>query len=111
MTGEDYKHQYLDSIRNEKRLTNIVTKPQIQPLCRATFINLRYSDGIRIFPRTVIGRNKAVFLHNNHFCLTWKSQRISFKQARLKLEINFKIDKIFITEGNVKSHFDYIYTP
>ena len=40
LTGEDYKQQYLDFIRNEKRRSNIMTMARIQPFCRANNINL-----------------------------------------------------------------------
>ena len=33
LTGEDYKQQYLDFIRNEKRRSNFMTKARIQPFC------------------------------------------------------------------------------
>ena len=49
LTGEDYKEQYLDFIRNEKRRSNIKTKAGIQPFCRANNLNLAYYDGERIF--------------------------------------------------------------
>ena len=35
LTGQDYKRQYLDFIRNEKRRSNIMTKARIQPFCGA----------------------------------------------------------------------------
>ena len=70
ITGEDYKQQYLDFIRNEQRRSNIITKARIRPFCRANNINIEYFDGIRVFPRTVIGENKALYLYNNYFCLT-----------------------------------------
>ena len=50
LTGQDYKQQYLDFIRNEKRRSNIMTKARIQPFCRANNINLGYWDGERVFP-------------------------------------------------------------
>ena len=53
ITSEDYKKQYLDFIRNEKRRSNIMTKTGTQPFCRANNINLGYFDGTRVFPRTV----------------------------------------------------------
>ena len=40
LTGEDYKQQYLDFIRNGNRRSNIMTKARIQPLCRANNFNL-----------------------------------------------------------------------
>ena len=67
LTGQDYKQQYLEFIRNEKRRSNIMTKARIQPFCRANNINLGYWDGERVFPRSVTNRDNALFLFNNHF--------------------------------------------
>ena len=40
LKGEDYKEQYLDFIRIEKRRSNIMSKARIQPFCRANNITL-----------------------------------------------------------------------
>ena len=82
-----------------------MTKARIQPFCRANNINLGYFDGERVFLRSVIERKKALLLHNNHFCLIWKSEGVSFNQAVRKLKEKFKIVAKNITEENVKSHF------
>ena len=50
-------------------------------------------------------------LFNNHFCLIWKSEGISFNQAITELKGNFKMVDNFITEENVKSHFKYEFIP
>ena len=81
LTVEHYKQQYLDFIRNEKRRSIIMIKARIQPFCRANNINLGCYDGTRVFPRTVTDRNIALFLNNNHSCLIWKTQGVSFNQA------------------------------
>ena len=81
LTGQDYKQQYLNSIRSEQRRLNIMTKARIQPFCRANIINLGYFDGERVFPRSVTERNKALYLYNNRFGLIWKSEKVSFNQA------------------------------
>ena len=52
-----------------------------------------------------------MFLYNNHFCLIWKSEGVSFNQAIKELKDNFKKFDNYITEENVKSHFEYIYKP
>ena len=111
LTGRDYKQQYLDFIRIEKRRSNIITKARIQPYCRAKNINLGYYDGERVFPRSVTNRNSALFLYNNHFCLIWKAESVSFIQAIQELKDNFKIVDNFITEENVNSHFKYEFIP
>ena len=69
LTGQDYKQEYLDFIRNEKRRTNIMTMARIQPFCSAEKINLGYYNIDKVFPRTVTNRDSALYLYNNHFCL------------------------------------------
>ena len=110
-TGQDYKQQYLEVIRNEKRRSNIMTKARIQPFCRANNINLGNYDGDGVFPRSVTNRNNALYLYDNHFCPIKKSTNVSFNQALQELKDNFKIVDNYITEENVKSHFEYIYKP
>ena len=88
-----------------------MTKARIQPFCRANNINLGYWDGQRVFPRSVTNRDSALFLFNNHFCLLWKSEGVSFKQAIKELDDNFKMVDNYITEENVTSHFKYEFIP
>ena len=88
-----------------------MTKTRIQPFCRANNINLGYYNEDRVFPRSVLNRDSALYLYIDHFCLIWKSENFSLKQAIKELKDNFKIIDKFITEENVKSHFEYIYKP
>ena len=88
-----------------------MTKARIQPFCRANNINLGYYDGETVFPRSVTNRDSALYLYNNHFCLIWKSEGVSFNQALTELKDNFKIVDNYRTEENVKSHFEYINKP
>ena len=111
ITGQDYKQQYLDFIRNEKRRSNIVTMARIQPCLRKLGIDLGYYNGDRVFPRMVTNRDSALYLYNNHFCLIWKSQKVSFIQAIRELKNNFKIVDNYKTEENVNSHFKYEFIP
>ena len=90
LTGEGYKEHYLDIIRSEQRRSNIMTKARIQPFCTSNNINLGNYDGERVFPRSVTDRNNALFLCNYHFCLIWKSEGVSFKEANKKLKKHLK---------------------
>ena len=111
ITGEDYKEQYLDFIKNEERRTNIMTKAKIQPFCRANKFNLGYFDGTRVFPRIVTNRDTTLLLYSNNFCLIWKTESVKFKQAIKELKDNFKIVDNYITEENVNFHFIYEFIP
>ena len=108
LTGQDYKQNYLDFIRSEQRRSNIMTKARIQPFCRANNINLGYFNDDRVFPRSVTNRDSALYLFNNHFCVIWRSESVSFNQAIIELKDNFKIVDNYITDENVNSHFEYI---
>ena len=68
-----------------------MTKAIIQPFCGANDNNLGYFDGTRVFPRSVTNRDIALLLYNNHFCLIWKSEGVSFNQAITELKDNFEI--------------------
>ena len=111
LTGQDYKQEYLDFIRNKKRRSNIMTMARIQPFSRANNINLGYFNNDRVFPRTVTNRDSVLYLYNIHFSLIWKSQGVSFNQAFQELKNNFKIVDNYITEEIVNSHFKYEFTP
>ena len=110
-TGQVYKQQYLDFIRNQKRRTNIMTMARIQPCLRKLVIDLGYYNGDTFFPRTVKNRDSALYLNNNHFSLIWKSEGVSFNQAIKELKDNFKIVDNYITEEYVNSHFKCEFIP
>ena len=111
LTGKDYKDKYLEFVRNEKRRSNIMTLARIQPCLKKLDIDLGYYNGDRVFPRTIIIRESALYLYNNHFCLIWKSPGKSFKDAIQELKNNFKIVDNYITEENVNAYFKYEFTP
>ena len=111
LTGEDYKEQHLDFIRNEKRRTNIMAKARIQPFCRVNIINLGYYNEDRVFPRSVTNRDSALYLYKNQFCSRWKSENVSFNQAIIELKNIFKLVDNYITDENVNCHFRYQYKP
>ena len=50
-------------------------------------------------------------MHNNHFCLKWKSEIVSFNQTILEWNKNFKIVDNCITEENVIFSFKYEFKP
>ena len=111
LTGQDYKQQYLDFIRNETKRSNIMTKARIQPFCRENNIILGYYNDERVFPRSVTNRDSALYLFSNHFCLIWKSEGKSFRDAIQEIKDNFKIVDNYITEENVNSHLKYEFIP
>ena len=111
ITGKDYKQQYLDFIRNEKRRLNIMTRARIQPFCRENNINIGYYDGKGVYPRSISNRDSAMYLYNNHFCLIWKSEGVSFNQAITEVKNNFKLVDKYITEENVNAYFKYEFIP
>ena len=111
LTGGDYKQQYLDFIRNEKRISKIMVSARIQPCLRKLGVNLGYYNGKEICPTTITNRNISLFLSNNHFCLIWKPEGVSFNQAIKELKDNFKIVDNYITEEKVNSHFKYDFIP
>ena len=69
-----------------------MTSARVQPFCRKNKINIGCYDGFRVCPRNFTERNTAFKKHNNHFCLIWKTDGVSFNKAiEHELERNFKV--------------------
>ena len=76
LTGQNYKKQYLDFIRNEQRRSNIMTKARFQPFRRANNNNLEYYNEDRVFPRSVTNRDRALYLYIITFVYSGKMKML-----------------------------------
>ena len=110
-TKKDYTEKFLTFIRTEQRRSNVMTAARIQPFCRKHNINIGCYDGFRVCPRNITQRDTALKIHNNHFCLIWKSDRVSFEKAIKELKDNFKVIDNVISDKHVKSFIKYEYKP
>ena len=111
-TKKDYTEEFLTFIRSEQRRSNVMTSARIQPFCRKYNINIGCFDGTRINPRNLTQRNTALKIHENHFCLIWKTDNISFNQVMEdELKPNFKVVDNVISDKHVKSFIKYEYNP
>ena len=108
---KDYTEDFLTFIRSEQRRSNVMTSARIQPFCRKYNINIGCFDGTRINPRNLTQRITSLFICNNHFCLIWKSDGISFDTAVRKLKDNFKVVDNVMSDKHVKSFIKYEYNP
>ena len=86
-TKNDYTEEFLTFIRSEQRRSNVKTSARIQPFCKKYNINIGCFDGTRINHRNLTKRDTSLFIHNNYFCLIWKSNGISFNQV-IENELN-----------------------
>ena len=80
-TKKDYTEEILTFIRTEQRRSNVMASARIQPFCIRYNINIGCFDGTRINPRNITQKDTAKKIHNNHFCLIWKSNGITFNQV------------------------------
>ena len=80
-----------------------MTSARIEPFCRKYKIELGYYDGCRVYFESTTERNLALKMHENHFCLIWKSDGISFDEAVKELKDNFKVVDNVISDKLVKS--------
>ena len=111
LTGKDYTEDFLTFIRTEQRRSNVMTSARIQPFFKKHNINIGFYDGFRVCPRNITERNVALYMYKNHFCLNWKSQRVSFKEAIEEVKINFKIVDNVISGKHGKSFIKFEYKP
>ena len=110
-TKKDYTEEFLTFIRTEQRRSNVMTSARVQLFCRKHNIIIGRYDGFRVCPRNITQRNKALKIHNNHFCLIRKSDGVSFDKAIKELKDNFKVVDNVISDKHVKSYINYEYKP
>ena len=110
-TKKDYTEEILTFIRSEQRRSNVMTTARIQPFCRKYNINIGCFDGTRINPQNLTQGDTALKIHENHFCLIWKSDGISFDKEIKELKDNFKVLDNIISDKHVKSFFKNDYNP
>ena len=109
---KDYTEDFLTFIRSKQRKSNVMTSARIQPFCRKYNINIGCFDGTRINPRNLTQGNTSLIIYNNHCCLIWKSNGISFNQViENELKPNFKLVDNVISDKHVKSFIKYEYNP
>ena len=111
-TKKDYTEEFLTFTRTEQRRINVMTSARIHPFCRKYNINIGCYDGFRVCPRNITEKNIALYVHKNHFCLTRKTQNISFNKAiDDELKPNFKVVDNVISDKHVKSFIKIEYKP
>ena len=110
-TKKDYTEEFLTFIRTEQRRSNVMTSGRIQPFCKKYNINIGCFDGTRINPRNLSQRDTALKIHENHFCLIWKSDGVSFEKAIKELKDNFKVSDNVVSDKHVKNFIKYEYNP
>ena len=110
-TKKEYTEEFLTFIRSEQRRSNVMTSARIQPFCEKFNINIGCFDGTRINPRNLTQRKTSLFIYNNHFCLNWKSNGISFEKTITELKDKFKVVDNVKSDKHVKSFIKYEYNP
>ena len=106
---KDFTKKYHDFIKNSKTTKNIMTSAKIQPFCKKYNINLGVYNinQQEILPRYVTERRLCLIIHENHFCVIWKTKNTSFTNAIKELEDNFKYEDNQISDNILKQVQEY----
>ena len=88
-----------------------MTSARNQPFCIKYNNNIGCFVGTRINPPNITQRDTSLKIHENNFCLIWKSDRVSFDRAIKELKDNFKFVDNFISDKHVKSFIKNEYNP
>ena len=89
-----------------------MTSARVGSFCRKHNINIGCFDGTRINPRNITQIITALKIHNNHFCLIWKSNGFRFNEViENDIKPNFKVVDNVISDKHVKSFIKYEYNP
>ena len=110
-TEKDYTEDLLAFIRNEKYRLGLMTSARVPPFCINYKINNGCFDGKRINPGNITEGNISMFIYNNHFCIFWESNNISFNQAIEELNVNYKVIDNVISDNHFESFIENEYKP
>ena len=88
-----------------------MTSARIQPFCTKYDINISCFEGMRKNPRNISQGNISMYIDNHHFCLIWKSNTISFDQAKAELILDFEVVDNVFCDKHVKSFVKKKYDP
>ena len=106
---KDFSQEYCEFIRESQRNKNIMTSAKIQPFCKKHNIDLGIYDlkQKRILPLSVTERRICLYIHENHFCVIWKTEKTTFINAIKELEDNFEYEPNHITDNILKQVQEY----
>ena len=106
---KDFTEKYHDFIKNSKTTKNIMSSAKIQPFCKKYDINLGVYNinQQEILPRSVTERRLCLIIHENHFCVIWKTKETSFTNAIKELKENFKYEANQISDNILKQVQEY----
>ena len=106
---KDFSEQYREFIQDSRGNKNIMTSARIQPFCKIHKINLgNYNiNQQEILPRSVTERRLCLYIHENHFCVIWKTNKSTFTDAIKKLKDNFKHETNQISDNILKQVQEY----
>ena len=82
-----------------------MTQAKIQPCCNALNFKIGYFKVKEIYTWSVTERNKVLYLYNDHFCLLWKSEGVSFSKTNVELKSKWETVNNYIIDENVDSYF------
>ena len=101
-TNKNYTEDIQDFNRSEKYRSGLMTCSKIQPHFVEHNTKIGCFDGSRINPKTIFERNISLFIHNDSFCLLWKSNGTSFNQVIEEFKLNLKVVDIVRSDKHVK---------
>ena len=108
--NRDFNKEYFEFIKSYKRRPNVMTRCRIPEFCKRYKIDIGIYDvnTKRILPWTVKQKNICVYIHKNHYCVIWKTNRKdSLLNGVNEIDKNFKYVKNKINENNLKQRIRY----
>ena len=105
----EFSNEYKEFILISDRCKNIMTSAKIQLFCRKYNINLGvYNKKQRsILPKTITGKRVCLLIHNNHFCVIWKTNQSTFPVAIEEIENIFRYEENQINDNILQQVIEY----
>ena len=107
----NYIIDYLEFLTLRRR-KQVKTQAKIQPFCKFANIDcIGYINGKEVLPMCLKQKNKFFYIHNIQFCVIFKSEGVSLKQAAEEVKSNFNYESRVAKNDNWKKVELYSFEP
>ena len=103
-----FSNEYKEFLIDSHRCKNIMTSAKIQPFSRKYNINLGvYKKNNDQLLKTITEERMCLHIHDNRFCIIWKTNQSTFPDAIEERENNFKYEETHINDNRLQQVVEY----
>ena len=111
LNKKDYTEEFVSFLRDEKYRGGSMRISRIHHFYKKHNFYIGYFHGSRLVPRRITETVICLYIHENHFCVKWKLQNVSFNKTIDEKKSNFRVVDSILCNRHVKCFNKFEYKP